>query len=60
MASRTSLRGAKAITRTEVRLGSLYEELRQQGVPEDIAYRRQHIYNRLVATMSEMCGDECD
>ena len=43
-----------------VRRGSLFEKLRQQGVPEDIACRRQHIYNRLMSVVSVCCYDDDD
>lgn len=43
-----------------VRRGSLFEKLRQRGVPEDIACRRQHIYNRLMTVVSVCCYDDDD
>ena len=42
------------------RRGSLFEKLRQRGVTEDVALRRQDIYNRLIAAFSVCDGDDCD
>ena len=41
--------------------GSLFEILRQRGVPEDIASRRQYIYNRLCEVVRlDVSDDEND
>jgi hypothetical protein len=41
----------------QVRRGSLFEQLVAKGVSEELACRRQHMYNRLVAAL---CKSELD
>jgi hypothetical protein len=43
-----------------VRRGSLFEKLVAKGVSEELACRRQHMYNRLVAVLSNTESDDGD